>query len=371
MKKQSVVNAYQNIRPDEESKDRMLRNILLSSEISPAGKDDTMKHKKMRPMVLAALVALIAAMTVTVFASEIITGWFKQYFEKHNDVILTTEQVQYLEENEQRLEQVQTQNGYTLKLKSVLADSNTLYVTLGMTAPVALPFDNAHTITSEGIYLNDQDGKGYRANSIRTVDDGDGLDTTADVMLQLREGNWKEGGQWTLKIEKLGILVHDVKYEQQLLDTKYAGQENILFTDEEGEKIYWHETLAEGPWEFTLDMSKADGGELVITMDPITTRSCYGFKEDGTNVYCDAVITSVVIRPLGVTIYGESEEHASLDIAPSSTDEIFVAMKDGSRIDLQPRSSEIGEERFDVDAPIVLEEVEYIQIPDGTKIMVP
>ena len=371
MKKQSVVNAYQNIRPDDEAKDRMLRNILLSSEISPGGMEDTMKHKKMRPMVLAALVALIAAMTVTVFASETITGWFKQYFEKHNDVILTTEQVQYLEENEQLLEQVQTQNGYTLKLKSLLADSNTLYVTLGMTAPTALPFDNDHIITSEGIYLYDQDGTGYRASSIRTVDDRDGLDTTTDVMLELREGNWKDGGQWTLEIEKLDILVHDVEYEQMLVDTKYAGQENILFTDEEGEKIYWHETLAEGLWEFTLDMSKADAEELEITMEPVTTRSCYGFKEDGTNVYCDAVITSVVIRPLSVTIYGESEEHGALDIAPSYTDEIFIAMKDGSRIDLRPRSASIGEARFDVPSPIILEEVDYIQIPDGTKIMVP
>ncbi|MBE6979570.1 MAG: hypothetical protein E7431_04265 [Ruminococcaceae bacterium] len=57
MKKRSVQRAYQNIRPDEESKARMLQNILLSSEIPPAGKDDTMKHKKMRPMVLVAIIA--------------------------------------------------------------------------------------------------------------------------------------------------------------------------------------------------------------------------------------------------------------------------------------------------------------------------
>lgn len=59
MKKRSVQRAYQNIRPDEESKARMLQNILLSSEIPPAGKDDTMKHKKMKPMVIAAIIALM------------------------------------------------------------------------------------------------------------------------------------------------------------------------------------------------------------------------------------------------------------------------------------------------------------------------
>ena len=58
MKRRSVQRAYENIRPDEEAKSRMLRNILDSSEIPPAGKDDTMKHKKMRLVLIAAIIAL-------------------------------------------------------------------------------------------------------------------------------------------------------------------------------------------------------------------------------------------------------------------------------------------------------------------------
>jgi len=57
MKRRSVQHAYQNIRPDVEAKDRMLRNILLSSEISPAGKDERKMRKKMKPMVLVAIIA--------------------------------------------------------------------------------------------------------------------------------------------------------------------------------------------------------------------------------------------------------------------------------------------------------------------------
>lgn len=58
MKRQSVQRAYENIRPDEEARSRMLRNILDSSEIPPAEKDDTMKHKKMRPILIAAIIAM-------------------------------------------------------------------------------------------------------------------------------------------------------------------------------------------------------------------------------------------------------------------------------------------------------------------------
>ena len=57
MKMRSVQRAYQNIRPDEEAKARMLQNILLSSEIPPAGKDERYMKKKMKPMVLVAIIA--------------------------------------------------------------------------------------------------------------------------------------------------------------------------------------------------------------------------------------------------------------------------------------------------------------------------
>lgn len=59
MKRQSVVNAYRGIGPDKDARDRMLKNILLSSEISPAGKDDTMKRNKMKPLVIAAVIGLM------------------------------------------------------------------------------------------------------------------------------------------------------------------------------------------------------------------------------------------------------------------------------------------------------------------------
>lgn len=59
MKRQSIQNAYRDIRPDGEAKERMLNNILLSSEIPPAGKDDTMKRRKMKPVLIAAVIALM------------------------------------------------------------------------------------------------------------------------------------------------------------------------------------------------------------------------------------------------------------------------------------------------------------------------
>ncbi len=60
MKRRSIVNAYRDILPDEAARERMLESILSnSSEISLAGKDDTMYRKKMKPVLIAAIIALM------------------------------------------------------------------------------------------------------------------------------------------------------------------------------------------------------------------------------------------------------------------------------------------------------------------------
>ena len=59
MKRRSIVGAYENVRPDDEAKQRMLNNILGSSEISHAGKDERNMRKKMKPVVIAAMISLM------------------------------------------------------------------------------------------------------------------------------------------------------------------------------------------------------------------------------------------------------------------------------------------------------------------------
>lgn len=59
MERRSIIRAYATIRPDDESKNRMLKKILLSSEITPSGKDERKMHKRMKPMVIAATIVVM------------------------------------------------------------------------------------------------------------------------------------------------------------------------------------------------------------------------------------------------------------------------------------------------------------------------
>lgn len=337
-----------------------------------AGVHAPQTRSRPRFTLLIAAILITAALTATAFASETISGWFKQYFERQNDVPLSSEQVQFIEEHEQVLAETQTLNGYQLELKSVLTDNRTVYITMGITAPAPLPFDEDIRLTFNTFDFYDQNLKTPQAMSARILDDGDALDCTTDLILEYTLGNWNDSDQWTLYIKELTLWIHDVAYEQNLLDTKYAGLENFMLTDEEAALAYRFETLAEGPWEFSIDLSKADNTELEIVTDPIILQSCYGFKPDGTLVYEEVTITSVIIRPLSATIQAElTESRAALDLTPTIDDQIFVVMKDNSRIQLYPDWGFSGKQHFTTESPIVLTEVDHILLADGTKIMAP
>lgn len=326
-----------------------------------------------RPMtVLIAAVIALMALAVTGFASEEVTGWFRQYFTAQTDSSLSPNQLEYLAENENIVNVSQEQNGYILNLKSILSDENTVYVTLGIAAPEALPFDDLTTISPYGIDFCDPCREPPQAMGLKIVDDKDGLDSTADLVLDFNRASWNEGDLWTLYIKQLCVDVYDKAYEQELLSTKYAGQDNYMFTDEEAAKLHRIVTLAEGPWEFTIDLRKAATQELELITAPVTALSYHGIQPDGTPVWEEVTITSFLLRPLSATVQIDCSETKSIpDFSANGTSPVLVILKDGSSIALIRDWGMTGKSQLKAESPIVLEEVDYILLADGTKLMVP
>mgnify|MGYP003397193609 CR=1 FL=1 len=369
MNRQKIISAYENVRPDDEAKMRMLENILSApSEIPPAGKDDTMKHKKMRPAVLVAMIAIIAAMTVTAFAAEDISGWFKQYFARNSEDGLTPGQIEYLEENEQIIDESQSHNGYDLKLKSVLSDGYTVYATVGLTAPEDVTSEDLSKLWGSAIDFYDENKKTCSSWMMDVCDDKDGLENTADLVFEITPAEWNSGTILTIRINALEKMFYDAEYEQELLETKYAGQDNIMFTDEESARIHQKIMMAEGPWEFTVDLSTVETQVLELITKPVTVQTSYGFKEDGTDLYEEVTVTSLILSPLSATIQTDA------DYAPDFTTgdrKVYVVMTDGSCVELIPNWGGGGKQYFNVEAPIILEDVDYLLLADGAKFMAP
>lgn len=369
MNRQKLKKAYENICPDEQTRERMLQSILLkASAIPPGGKDDTMKQKRMTPMGLVALVALVSAMTVTVFASDLIHSWFRQYFARNIENGLNAEQIEYLDENEQILGENQTYGGYDLKMKSVLSDGSTVYVTIGISAPNDVAEEDLRNLWGSDIDFYDENRRPCAAWTMNFFDDGDGFENTADLVFEMNPADWNSGNIWTLRIDSLRKLVHNEEFERMLLETKYAGQEDFMFTDEEAAQIHQQFTLAEGPWEFTFDLSKVETDVLELVTGPVAVQVCRGIKEDGTYLFDEVCITSIEISPLAATIQSDT------DYAPDFTGGnrgIYAVMKDGTSIALLSNWGVGGKQHFNAEAPIILEDLDHILFGDGTKFMAP
>lgn len=314
-------------------------------------------------VLIAAVIALMA-ITLTAFAVEEIAGWFQQYFTSQSETPLTPGQIEFIENNEQIIAKTQEHDGYSLELKSVIADKEVVYVTIGLTAPEGTTYADLATISTIGVDLYDSSNYPGAAYGLAFHDDMDGLENTIDLVLDLKLADWNEGSNWTLLIDSLSSEIYDEAYEQELRETKYAGQTEVMFTQEEMNRMYRFVTLAEGPWKFAIDLSNVDNGELELITTPVTAQSYFHFEP-----YEVIPITSFVLRPLSATIQTDA------DSVPSFSDNvdnlIYVVMKDGSRIQLVSQWGKVGEEHLNAASPIVLDEVAYVLLADGTKLMAP
>lgn len=325
------------------------------------------KSSRRFAVLIAAVIALMA-ITVTAFASGNIAGWFQQFFAKQSNTTLTPGQIEFIEDNEQIIAETQTQNGWSLALKSVLSDSNTVYAIVGITAPADVTEEDLRNLWPDMDFY-DKDRKPVGSWGVKLHIGMNGNERTADLVFELNPSDWNSGDTWTLRVNRLSKMVYDREYEQQLLDTKYAGQENIMFTDEEAAKIHQQIILTEGPWEFAINLNQTNDTELELITVPVTAQTCYGYKPDGTEVLEEVHITSFILRPLSATIKAEST--GALDFTYNADQHIYVIMRNGSRIELFPNWGTAGEQHLAAESPIVLSEVDHVLLSDGTKLMVP
>ena len=344
-------------------------NDIDTAFLNEAREETVPAHRHGRKLValIAAVIALMAV-TATAFAAEEIAGWFGQYFDKKAEAPLTPGQIEFIEENEQVIAETQEHSGWSMELKSVLSDSNTVYAIVGITAPADVTEEDLRSLWPDMDFY-DKDRKPVGSWGVKLHIGMDGNERTADLVFELNPADWNSGNTWTLRVNRLSKLVYDREYEQELLDTKYAGQVNIMFTDEEAAKIHQQVILAEGPWEFAIDLSQTSDDELEMITVPVTAQTCCGYKPDGTEVLEKVQITSFILRPLSATIKAEST--GGLDFTYNADQHIYVVMRNGSRIELLPNWGAVGEQHLGAESPIILDEVDHVLLADGTKLMVP
>lgn len=241
-----------------------------------------------------------------------------------------------------------TQNGYTLEVKSVETDGYVAQILIGITAPEDIVLSTEkplHFANWRGM-LVPADGSEAAFGPVNTLDDGDGKANTIDVLLtqsvtaKNTDAPFAAGSTWTL----------------YLVDLVYSS------TDE---------TLTEGEWQFPISFGadNCDDRELELLTSPILMKAGTGWLPDGTDVVMEFPVSSFKLRKFSSKIVRDTAAETEEQRAESYTDFygwnghfICIVMKDGTKIELRNQKN---------DSAIDLTQVDYVLLPDGTKLPVP
>lgn len=374
------------------------------------------RHSRRFAVLIAAVVALMA-ITVTAFAAEEIAGWFRQYFTSQSETPLTPGQIEFIEENEQVIAEAQTQNDWTVELKSAISDGETGYILFSVTAPEDIDLEaslgrsildgdyitpgnnsfNNHIKRRRTLIVASNGPANEELNYIwqdgnRWEADNDGLSNTLDYMIEIRCDKLYPNRECLLEAPfgsdvSFNVRFIDFTYEyedpeiRKALDEKYAGQDNYLIGGEEMKGLHKSEILVEGEWEFNINFGIDDTESIELISEPVTVEAQVWRKiENGTMFYdtTDSLeqvkLTSFRLTSFGAQLMIAEEEDMTgvfIEYQHENGYEdryVHAVMKDGSRIALKTDGT--GTE-LKAESPIVLSEVDHVLLSDGTKLMVP
>lgn len=345
------------------------------------------KQKKQRHIGSTVSKALIAAALTSMLAvtAGAAGNWFTAYFADNSEKPLSEEQVVFVEENTQTIDQSQTHNGYTLKVKSAITDGTTAYIRMGITAPEDIVL-NATTIEgydpgAPTILFNTESGKPvfsdaggkalYGSYSYTSVEDNDGFGYTQDILFTVEVQDAAESfplaanTPWKLRVEDLSAEYINTAFLEEFY-ARHAGEENFMVSDEDARKMNPRVSLAEGNWEFLFRFENCDLREAELITDPVSAGTAIGWDANNRNVYEDVNIISFKLRSLSATIFCDYDLGAP-DFSDSNK-QIHAVMKDGSSAPLRSSGGSAQEQYFLAESPILLDDVAYILLGDGTKI---
>lgn len=251
-----------------------------------------------------------------------------------------------------------TENGYTLELKSVETDGYVARIVMSITAPdgTTISHNPKAGLEKEPYLLGPGNFENFVPTSGTVVataggwnprEDGDGQNNTREIILeqqvQMEDGSvpFAPGKVWKIHFEDLVASYWD--------SAQFTPVEDIL---------------AEGLWEYEITFSEENGDyrEIELIDTPVAAKAAVGMLEDGSDKAGDVTITSFVLRRYSASIAYSGGEN--VDFTYLNGERLCVVMKDGSQIHLSYNGW-----GYMANAPIDLDQVDHVLLPDGTKLL--
>jgi len=326
------------------------------------------KHRASGRRFVTILIAavLLLALTVTALAYFGVGEWFKSFFAEHSGGKLSPEQQQYIDENAVGIGQSVTVDGYTVTVNSAICDEQTLYITINIEAPEGVKIDmdseegslffDEVKCKSTGTYTQ----TGHLSSMGRTwfpLEDGDGKENTATLLMREQyvmsaDSNrvYTDGEIWRLELAELQTRTNAPYYDEVT-------------------------TLIEGGCSFEFPLTEMNG-EVEMISSPVVCVAQSG-GENGPRESVEMMVDSFVLRPFSITLrysFIPGNRPEAVDIL-----DVYLVMKDGSTVTARPRSgggagavgSTGGTMSYTFNAPVMLDEVAYIVLPEDVQVPFP
>ena len=366
------------------------------------------KMKMKRAVLIAAVIALtllLVGCAVAAYAN----GWFQQIFSARSETPLSSEQIQYIQNNEQIVGQSQTKNDWTVDLKSTICDGRTGYLVFQITAPDEVDLEqylNPPTLDDKRLSMGN-DSASRKASyslavaSIGTVDsernywyldsgdwiaDGDGQPNTVLFCMTIRcekiDPNKPMlledpfGKDVSFRIRLMGITLEYKNQElQREIEEKYAGQAYIV-DGEEAAGLFCSDILTDEEWNFDITFDSDNQFIELITKPVFAQAKVWRYADEKQWETKDSLeevqISSFRVTPFGANISYVPKPDAigiSPRIGENVENAIYAVMKDGNRIQLNLTGN--NDTVLQAETPIVLSQLDYILLEDGTKLLAP
>ena len=359
----------------------------------------------------AVLIAAVIALTLLLVGCAVAyaNGWFQQIFSARSETPLSSEQIQYIQNNEQIVGQSQTKNDWTVDLKSTICDGRTGYLVFQITAPDDVDLEqylNPPTLDDKRLSMGNDSASRKAAYSlavasIGTVDsernywylasgdwvvDGDGQPNTVLFCMTIRCEKMDPnkpmlledpfGKDVSFRIRLMGITLEYKNQElQREIEEKYAGQTYIV-DGEEAAGLFCSDILTDEEWNFDVTFDSDNQFIELITKPVFAQAKVWRYADekqwDTVDSLEEVQISSFRVTPFGANISYVPKPDAigiSPRIGENVENAIYAVMKDGSRIQLNLTGN--NDTVLQAETPIVLSQLDYILLEDGTKLFAP
>ena len=384
------------------------RKYIEEAEKDTVSSFSDKKRSRLRsPLLIAAMIALTLLLVGCAVAYA--NGWFQQIFSARSETPLSSEQIQYIQNNEQIVGQSQTKNDWTVDLKSTICDGRTGYLVFQITAPDDVDLEqylNPPTLDDKRLSMGNDSASRKAAYSlavasIGTVDsernywyldsgdwiaDGDGQPNTVLFCLNIRCEKMDPnkpmlledpfGKDVSFRIRLMGITLEYKNQElQREIEEKYAGQTYIV-DGEEAAGLFCSDILTDEEWNFDITFDSDNQFIELITKPVFAQAKVWRYADekqwDTVDSLEEVQISSFRVTPFGANISYVPKPDAigiSPRIGENVENAIYAVMKDGSRIQLNLTGN--NDTVLQAETPIVLSQLDYILLEDGTKLFAP